>query len=200
MSAAGCFRYATAVVTTVTAVALGTSPVASDCGLEPAIRGDFTVSHPGSLDIAVAVADARRTGLLPQADPTAASNEVQLGTLLADLRRLQSRLKQATSRSVKALQHLLPDPGWTRPVVSYQPDIRWRPGPLPRRWTVGGRCGRTHPPGGPRGTVAGDLDHRRGNTTRSDGLRRQRCPFASQGIRDRYGSRGLSSEDLFEPG
>ena len=96
MSATRRFRQAAAVVTAVTAVALGMPPVASGCGLEPAVRGGFTVSHPGALDIAVAVADARRAGLLPQADPAAASNEVQLRILLADLRRLQSRLSAGT--------------------------------------------------------------------------------------------------------
>ena len=95
---------------------------------------------------------------------------------------------------------MLPGPGRSRPVDSFRPDIRWRPGPLPCRWTVAGRGGRTHPPGRPRGPVAGDLDHRRGNTARFDGLRRQRCRFDSQGIRDRYGSRSLSGEDLIEPG
>ena len=97
MSAAGSFRHAAAVVIAVTTAALGMSPVASGCGLEPAIQSGFTVSHPGSLDIAVAVADARRAGVLPQADPNAASNEVQLRNMLADLGRLQTRLNGGRS-------------------------------------------------------------------------------------------------------
>ena len=62
------------------------------CGLEHALRGGLAVSYPGALDVAVAVADSRRSGLLPPADPGAVSNEVIAQQMLADLRRLQSRL------------------------------------------------------------------------------------------------------------
>ena len=92
MNAAGCFRHAAAVVTAVTAVALGMPPVASGCGLEPTINGALTVSYPGSLDVAVAVAKARSAGALPSTDPNTASNDVLLRQMIADLRRLQSRL------------------------------------------------------------------------------------------------------------
>ena len=50
------------------------------------------VSYPGALAVAVAVADSRRSGLLPPAEPDAVSDEVLLRQMLADLRRLQSRL------------------------------------------------------------------------------------------------------------
>jgi len=92
MSAAGCFRHAAALVTAVTAVALGMPPVANGCGLEPTINGGFTVSYPGALGVAVAVANARSAGALPSTDPDTASNDVLLRQMIADLRRLQSRL------------------------------------------------------------------------------------------------------------
>jgi hypothetical protein len=63
------------------------------CGLEPSLKGGFTVSYPGSLDVAVAVARARDAGALPPIDPAAVSNDVLLREMIADLRRLQSRLK-----------------------------------------------------------------------------------------------------------
>lgn len=68
-----------------------TAPVQA-CGLEVAINGGFTVSHPRSLEIAVAVAKARSTGALPAMDPDVPSNDVLLRQMIADLRRLQSRL------------------------------------------------------------------------------------------------------------
>jgi len=92
MSGAGYFRCTAAAVIAITTVVAGALPSASACGLEPTVNGGFTVSHPGALDVAVAVADARRAGLLPQASPTAASDAEQLRMMLADLQRLQSRL------------------------------------------------------------------------------------------------------------
>lgn len=92
MSSAGPFRHAAAAVIAVTAVVLGSPLNANACGLEPTVKGGFTVSHPGALDVAVAVSKARRTGLLPQADKKPASNDVKLRMMLAELRRLQSRL------------------------------------------------------------------------------------------------------------
>ena len=62
------------------------------CGLEPALKDGLTVSHPGALAVAVAVADSRRSGLLPPANPLTVSNEVVLQQMLADLKRLQARL------------------------------------------------------------------------------------------------------------
>ena len=63
------------------------------CGLEPSLKGGFTVSYPGSLDVAVAVARARSAGALPPIDPDAASNDVLLREMITDLRKLRSRLK-----------------------------------------------------------------------------------------------------------
>jgi hypothetical protein len=68
------------------------------CGLEPAFKDGLTVSHPGALDVAVAVAHSRRTGLLPVNSSTV-SNEVLLQQMLADLKLLQSRLDTSLGRS-----------------------------------------------------------------------------------------------------
>ena len=65
---------------------------AQACGLEPMINGGFSVSHPASLGVALAVANARRDGLLPEAG-AAPPNDVQLNRMLADLRKLQARLE-----------------------------------------------------------------------------------------------------------
>lgn len=82
-------------VAAVAAVVLGYSHPAHTCGLEPSINGGFTISHPGSLEVAVAVASARDSGLLPAASSEAITNEVRLQHMLADLRRLQARLNKA---------------------------------------------------------------------------------------------------------
>ena len=68
---------------------------AHTCGLEPGINGGITVSYPGSIDVAIAVAGARSNGLLPPANNEATANEVRLQNILADLRRLQARLNAA---------------------------------------------------------------------------------------------------------
>ena len=70
-------------------------PQVQACGLEPALKGGFTISYPGSLDVAVAVANARREGLLPPAGSETVANEVRLQQMLADLRRLQTRLNDS---------------------------------------------------------------------------------------------------------
>ena len=67
-------------------------PTAYACGLEPALKDGLTVSYPGALAVAVAVADSRRSGLLPPANPLTVSNEVVRQQMLADLKRLQARL------------------------------------------------------------------------------------------------------------
>lgn len=69
------------------------------CGLEPALKGGLTVSYPGALAVAVAVADSRRSGLLPPANPGAVSNEVLLEQMLADLGRLESRLNASLPKN-----------------------------------------------------------------------------------------------------
>ncbi len=61
----------------IAAVAVATSPVQA-CGLEPSINGGFTVSHPRSLDVAVAVAKARGDGLLRPAPSQSRPNDVLL--------------------------------------------------------------------------------------------------------------------------
>jgi hypothetical protein len=65
------------------------------CGLELAPKGGFANSHPGSLAVAVAVADARSAGRLPAADSPDLPNELRLHRMLTDLQRLQARLNAA---------------------------------------------------------------------------------------------------------
>jgi len=83
------------------AIAPGVLSSVQACGLEPAYKGGLTVSHPGALDVAVAVADSRRSGLLPPADARAVSSEVLLQQMLADLRQLASRLDASSARNEK---------------------------------------------------------------------------------------------------
>lgn len=71
--------------------ASGPAPVRA-CGLEPMFNGGFTVSYPGSLNVAVAVAKARSAGLLPAATADTVAKDVRLRALIADLQRLQGRL------------------------------------------------------------------------------------------------------------
>ena len=80
--------------------ASGVPPVRA-CGLEAAINGGFTVSHPGSLDVAVAVANARRDGVLPPAPSQSLSNDMLLRLMISDIRRMQSRLKNGRSALAK---------------------------------------------------------------------------------------------------
>ena len=62
------------------------------CGLEPGFNGGITISYPGSIDVAVAVANARSDGLLPPVSSEAITNEGRRQQILADLRLLQTRL------------------------------------------------------------------------------------------------------------
>lgn len=101
MSGAGCFRHVATAVIAIIAVASGVISNACACGLEPTVKGGFTVSHPGALDVAVAVADSRRSGLLPPANSGRVANEVLLQQMLADLRQLASRLDAGLSRDDK---------------------------------------------------------------------------------------------------
>ena len=73
-------------------------PQVHACGLEPTLRGGFTISYPGALDVAVAVAAARREGLLPPAESEVIANDVRLRQMLADLRHFKSRLGEASAQ------------------------------------------------------------------------------------------------------
>lgn len=103
----------------VTAFLLATAPgmltSVQACGLEPTYKGGLTVSYPGALAVAVAVADSRRSGLLPPADPGTVSNEALLQQMLADLRRLESRLNASLpgneEESTTAFSVVLVGPG-----------------------------------------------------------------------------------------
>lgn len=81
------------------------------CGLEPSLNGGFSVSYQGSLDVAVAVADARRSGVLQKTDHTTASNAVQLQHMLSDLERLQSRLDASNEGAATHFSLVLVGPG-----------------------------------------------------------------------------------------
>lgn len=74
------------------AALIAATTTATACGLEPSIHGGFTVSHPGSIEVAVAVAKARREGLLSPANTEAISNVALLQRMLTDLKQLRSRL------------------------------------------------------------------------------------------------------------
>ena len=84
------FNWPSAVI--MVALMLMAFPQVHACGLEPSLKGGFTISYPGSLDVAVAVANARREGLLPPPETEVVANEVRLQQMLSDLRRLQARL------------------------------------------------------------------------------------------------------------
>jgi hypothetical protein len=86
------------VATTIAAVMLSCSLPAFSCSLEPTINGGFTISYPGSLKVAVAVADARTKGLLPPVNKEAITNEIRLQQMLTDLRHLQVRLNEARNK------------------------------------------------------------------------------------------------------
>lgn len=68
------------------------SPRTDACGLDPSVQGGYLVSHPGSLGVAVAVAEARREGLLTTEVSGNLPNDVRLERMLADLGRLESQL------------------------------------------------------------------------------------------------------------
>ena len=82
------------------AAAAASSPV-SACTLEAVVNGGFTVSHPGSLDVAVAVAKARRDGLLPPAPSKSLPNDMLLRLMITDIRRMQLRLDKGPSAVAK---------------------------------------------------------------------------------------------------
>ncbi len=86
---------ASIVLAAIATIVLGYAQRAHTCGLEPGINGGITISYPGSIDVAIAVAGARSNGLLPPANNEATANEVRLQNLLVDLRRLQARLNAA---------------------------------------------------------------------------------------------------------
>jgi len=83
----------TLVMTAIIGVSNASIPVHA-CGLEPGFNGGITISYPGSIEVAVAVASARSNGLLPAASTKTVSNEVRRQQILADLRRLQTRLNE----------------------------------------------------------------------------------------------------------
>lgn len=88
--------------------------MARACALEPTINGGFTVSHPQSISVAVAVANARREGLLPEAEAVSPPNDVQLNRMLSDLRKLNKRLdggRKAMTDRPRSFSLVLVGPG-----------------------------------------------------------------------------------------
>jgi hypothetical protein len=85
-------------VSVIAVITLGYSQHAHTCGLEPHINGGITISYPGSIDVAVAVANARAKGLLPPASTDVIPNDVRLQNMLSDLRRLENRLNKARTK------------------------------------------------------------------------------------------------------
>ena len=88
--------------TSIVAVAIATivlsySPPSHSCGLEPSVNGGFTISYPGSLEVAIAVADARNNGLLPQANSNGLPDMIRLQQMVADLQQLQTLLDKGRS-------------------------------------------------------------------------------------------------------
>ena len=74
-------------------VLLITAKNAFACALELSVNGSFfEVNYPGSIEVAVAVASARRDGIIPPASIEPASNMARLQNMLADLKRLRLRL------------------------------------------------------------------------------------------------------------
>ncbi|MDX2418121.1 MAG: hypothetical protein QNK19_11740 [Xanthomonadales bacterium] len=80
------------VAVVIATIVLSYSPPSHSCGLEPSVNGGFTISYPGSLEVAIAVADARNNGLLPQANPNAIPDMIRLQQMLTDLQQLQTLL------------------------------------------------------------------------------------------------------------
>lgn len=111
------------------------------CGLEPMINGGFTVSHPDALNVAVAVAQARESGLLPEATDKQLSNDVILRKMITDLQQMNSRMKKGLNTASKSgsFSVILVGPGlWShffpangRMLARYHTD-----GPLEDRPTV----------------------------------------------------------------
>ena len=82
------------VAVSIATIMLSWLPPSHACGLEPKVNGGFTISYPGSLDVAIAVAEARNNGLLPQANTNDIPDMVRLQQMLADLEQLQARLDE----------------------------------------------------------------------------------------------------------
>ena len=111
------------------------------CGLEPMLNGGFTVSHPDALNIAVAVAKARNSGLLPQAAEKQLSNDVILRLMIADLQQMNRHLKRGmnTESDAGSFSVILVGPGlWSQffPANGHMLARYHTDGPLKDRPTV----------------------------------------------------------------
>jgi hypothetical protein len=68
---------------------------ANACTLHGPTVGGFRVSYPGALNVALAVAEARREGVLPQVNRNTLNRDAQLEQVMGDLAQLQYRLDAA---------------------------------------------------------------------------------------------------------
>ena len=76
-------------------------PSGFSCGLEPMVQGSLGGGYPGALKVAVAVADARKGGLLPSAK-LKVPNKVRFQQIMRDVVTLQTRLERIKNHSVDA--------------------------------------------------------------------------------------------------
>ncbi len=95
----------------VVALSAGVGNQTGACALEPALLGGFSVSYPGSLRVAAAVARERRAGVLPASTTGALPNDLLLGFMIGDLRRLQSRLEGSGGHEPARFSLVLVGPG-----------------------------------------------------------------------------------------
>lgn len=120
------------------AALLAASGASSACGLEPVLNGGFTVSHPGSIEVAVAVAKARHDGFLSPASKHPISNTRLLQKMLTDLEKLRARLVKARG-ATESFSVVLVGPGlWSNFHTSGKSILgRYHvTGPLPGKTTV----------------------------------------------------------------
>ena len=105
--------------TSVLLVLLIATKSAFACSLELSVKGSFfEVSYPGSIQVAVAVASARRDGIIPPANTESVSNIIRLQRMLADLKHLRSRLVDGHG-ATESFSLLLVGPGlWSNFYVS----------------------------------------------------------------------------------
>lgn len=88
---------------------------ANACTLHGPADGGFEVSYPGSLSVAVAVAEARREGVLPKVHRNTLDRDTQLEQIMDDLAQLQHRLdasrRNRTDNEPMAFSLVLVGPG-----------------------------------------------------------------------------------------
>ena len=74
------------------ATCLVTAGPSTACGFHPQLNGGFSIGYPGALDIAVAVADARRSRLLQDGFRPQLGDAARFRRTMRDLQHLYTRL------------------------------------------------------------------------------------------------------------